>query len=184
MLENMHIILVPTLPTKKHRVQKGIQIMKSSLYREKNVQRASSPEQLNQYIRVSSPGVWAVLLGIIILLAGVCVWGIFGRLETTVKAVAISDGAKVVCYIRESEAASISEGNTVRINGGEYTVSAVSSQAVQADGGDFTDYALHIADFQRGEWVCGVETDGTIAAGAYYAEIVTETISPLSFVFN
>lgn len=184
MLENMRIILVPTLPTKKHRVQKGIQIMKSSLYREKNVQRASSPEQLNQYIRVSSPGVWAVLLGIIILLAGVCVWGIFGRLETTVKAVAISDGAKVVCYIRESEAASISEGNMVRINGGEYTVSAVSSQAVQADGGDFTDYALHIADFQRGEWVCGVETDGTIAAGAYYAEVVTETISPLSFVFN
>lgn len=158
--------------------------MKSSLYREKNVQRAASPEQLNQYIRVSNPGVWAVLLGIIILLAGVCVWGVFGRLETTVKAVAVSDGESVVCYIKESDAASVGEGNTVRINGAEYTVSAVSSQAVQADGEDFTDYALHIADFQRGEWVCGVGIGGTIPEGAYYAEIVTETISPLSFVFN
>lgn len=158
--------------------------MKTSLYREKNVQRTASPEQLNQYIRVSNPGVWAVLLGVIILLAGVCVWGIFGQLETVVKAVAISDGERVVCYVKESDAAAVGAGNTVRINGGEYTVSAVSSQAVQADGEYFTDYALHIADLQRGEWVLGAETDGTVAEGAYYAEIVTETISPLSFVFN
>ena len=66
---------------------------------EKSIERVSSPEQLNDYVKVSSPGVWAVLAAVLILLAGAFVWGILGRLETTVPAVVISrDGAAVCCY--------------------------------------------------------------------------------------
>lgn len=54
----------------------------SELFRKKSIERVTSPEQLNDYIRVSNPGVWMILAAVVILLAGVCVWGFFGRLDT------------------------------------------------------------------------------------------------------
>ena len=32
--------------------------MQNQLFREKSLEKVSSPEQLNDYIRVSNPGVW------------------------------------------------------------------------------------------------------------------------------
>ena len=55
--------------------------MKNSIFREKNLTQVSSPEQLNDYIRVSTPAVWLVLSAIVLLLIGVALWGCLGRLE-------------------------------------------------------------------------------------------------------
>lgn len=44
--------------------------MNQQLFRKKSVDKVSSPEQLNEYIRVANPGVWMVLAAIVILLAG------------------------------------------------------------------------------------------------------------------
>lgn len=55
--------------------------MKNSLFREKSLTQVSSPEQLNDYIRVSTPAVWLVLTAIVLLLIGVALWGCLGRLE-------------------------------------------------------------------------------------------------------
>ncbi|MBO6148539.1 MAG: hypothetical protein J6O55_04280 [Lachnospiraceae bacterium] len=48
------------------------------IFREKSMQRLSSPEQLNDYIKVSSAGMWLVLIGIILILVGALVWATFG----------------------------------------------------------------------------------------------------------
>ena len=53
----------------------------SGIFREKSIERVSSPEELNDYIRVTSPSVWLVLAALIILLAGMLVWSIFGTVE-------------------------------------------------------------------------------------------------------
>lgn len=55
----------------------------SNLFRKKSLDRVSSPEQLNDYIRVTTPSVWLVMLGLVILLAGMLVWGIFGTVDAT-----------------------------------------------------------------------------------------------------
>ena len=55
--------------------------MKNSIFREKSLTQVSSPEQLNDYIRVSTPAVWLVLTAIVLLLVGVALWGCVGRLE-------------------------------------------------------------------------------------------------------
>ena len=49
---------------------------KSGIFREKSINRVSSPEELNDYIRV-----WIVLLALVVLLAGMLAWSIFGRVE-------------------------------------------------------------------------------------------------------
>lgn len=56
--------------------------MKNLVFREKSLTKVSSPEQLNDYIRVSTPAVWLVLTAIVLLLVGVALWGCVGRLET------------------------------------------------------------------------------------------------------
>ena len=51
------------------------------LFREKSVERISSPEDLNDYIRVTTPSVWIVLAAILILLIGMLAWSVFGTVE-------------------------------------------------------------------------------------------------------
>lgn len=53
----------------------------SDLFRKKSLQKISSPEQLDDYIRVTTPSVWLVLLALIILLAGFLVYSFFGTVD-------------------------------------------------------------------------------------------------------
>lgn len=52
----------------------------TTIFRQKSIDRISSPEQLHDYIKVSSPSAWVVLTAIIVLLIGVLVWGMFGTI--------------------------------------------------------------------------------------------------------
>ena len=52
-----------------------------SIFREKSIKKVTSPEELNDYIHVTSPSVWIVLAAIVLLLAGMIVWSIFGKVK-------------------------------------------------------------------------------------------------------
>lgn len=159
--------------------------MEKQIFRKTSVERVSSPEQLNDYIRVSNPSVWMTLGAIIILLAGVCVWGVLGRLETKVSAAALADSGAVVCFVKEAEAGRIQSGMTVRVGGQTFTVAEVSQAPVAVgQGGQFSEYLLHVGNLQVGEWVYEVHLNGSLADGVYAAEIVVDSVSPLSFVLN
>lgn len=54
--------------------------MNNSIFRQKSIDKVSSPEKLDDYIRVTTPSVWITLAAIAILLIGTIVWGIFGEL--------------------------------------------------------------------------------------------------------
>ncbi len=54
----------------------------SDLFRKKNLERVSSPEELNDYIRVTTPSVWLVLIATVILLIGILAWSVFGTVES------------------------------------------------------------------------------------------------------
>ncbi len=53
----------------------------SKLFREKSLERVSSPEQLDDYIRVTTPSVWLVLLALVLLLAGLLVYSVSGTVK-------------------------------------------------------------------------------------------------------
>lgn len=157
--------------------------MNQQLFRKKSIDRVSSPEQLNEYIRVSNPGVWMLLAAIIVLLVGVCVWGVLGRLDTTLSVAAVSDGDKTVLYVKEDNIAQVAEGMTVRIGEKEYIVTEISAEPVTVDGG-FSDYALHVGNLQKGQWVFAVSIDAALPEGVHTAQIVIESVAPMSFVLN
>ncbi len=52
-----------------------------SVFRKKSLDRVSSPEQLNDYIRVTTPSVWLVLAALLVLLVGMLAWSVLGTVE-------------------------------------------------------------------------------------------------------
>ena len=157
--------------------------MSQQLFRKKSIDRVSSPEQLNEYIRVSNPGVWMILVAIVILLVGVCVWGVFGRLDTTLSTVAISNEGETTVYLKEADLSSVEKGMRVRIGDNEYEITYISAQPIAVDS-SFSDYALHVGGLQIGEWVYELSIGGQLQGGVHSAEIVTESVSPMSFILN
>ena len=55
--------------------------MESGLFRQKSVERISSPEDLHEYMRVTSPRLWMILTAIVVLLAGFIVYASTTTLE-------------------------------------------------------------------------------------------------------
>ena len=53
----------------------------SELFRKKSMDRISSPEELNDYIRVTTPSVWLVLTATVIILVGTLIWGALGTVD-------------------------------------------------------------------------------------------------------
>ena len=52
----------------------------NSIFRQKSIDKVSSPEKLDDYIRVTTPSVWITLAALVILLVGTIIWGTFGEL--------------------------------------------------------------------------------------------------------
>ena len=159
--------------------------MKSQLFREKSLERVSSPEQLNDYIRVTNPSVWIALIAVAFLLIGICIWSVFGKLDTMLTVGAITEGEQTVCYVKESDIDSVAPGMKVHLEEAEYKILQIAPQPVQTDE-DFPEYLAHLGEITEGEWVYAVTLDGTAGAdgGIYEARIVIESIAPMSFVIN
>ena len=157
--------------------------MENSIFRKKSLERMSSPEQLNDYIKVTNPSVWILLGSIIVLLLGVVIWAVFGQLATTVSAVVLVEDGIATCYVREADAASVAPGDAVYIGGETYALESVSAEPVQASA-VLDAYALHMGELQDGEWTYQAALSTSIPDGVYVVSIVTESISPISFVVN
>lgn len=137
--------------------------MAEEIFRKKSLDKIKSPESLNDYVRVSNPAVWLIIAAVIILLAGACTWGIFGRIETKVPAVAVVENGTVNCLVGDEE---VNVGMKIIVGDSECYIENIQ---YQESGG--TLYCIAAA-----------HTDAP--DGRYEAEIVTESISPMSFVFN
>ena len=144
-----------------------------------HVERVSSPKELSDYIRVSNPAVWIALGLVIAVLLGVCVWGVFGHLDTVVRGVAVSDGEKTICYLPAADAQRVAAGNSVTVEGSGLTVASVS--AVEAE---LEDYVRTLGGLSADEAVCTAALEGTLPQGVYPAGIIVERVAPIYFVLN
>ncbi len=57
--------------------------MENQLFRQKSLDHISSPEELHDYMRVTNPRLWAVLIAIVLLLGGFLVYAATTRMEST-----------------------------------------------------------------------------------------------------
>src|SRR5438132_850755 len=54
------------------------------MFRKEALEKLSSPEQLDQLLKVTSPRGWLTLLGLGILVGAIVVWGILGSVPSTI----------------------------------------------------------------------------------------------------
>ncbi len=153
------------------------------IFRKSSIDRVASPDQLNDYIRVSNPSVWMILAAVVVLLAGVCVWGVFGRLESKVCSAGTCENGVFICYVTEEDADKVTTGMPVKVDGNEFAVSEISERPIAVTE-DMDSYLMHLGGFSEGEWMYEIIADADIPDGTYKAEIVTESVSPMSFILN
>ena len=135
----------------------------SGIFRQKALERITAPEQLTDYLRVTSPGIWTLFAAIIILLGGLLVWSTVGTLETLADGVAEIKDDQAVIMVTENAGNEIASGMTVRIGTDNYTISTVEKD----------DYGRAVA------YAPISKTDGK-----YDVKIVTESIHPIQFLFD
>ena len=95
--------------------------MEEKLYRKSAIDKISSPEQLNEYMRVTGPGVWVMLGAVAVIFAAFFVWGFSGSIPETVPltgtALAPYDAPLAVyCYLPIDETKQLAKDMEVRVS--------------------------------------------------------------------
>lgn len=156
---------------------------KQSLFRAKSIERIESPESMNDYLQVTSPGVWIVLAAVIVFLVGICIWGIFGHIESTTKAAVVSTSEETVCLVPQNALESVIENRSIEIDGDDYElVPATLNPEVISE--DTNVYWILAGDLGIGDIVYRIPLSQAIPEGVYSGTIVTETLSPFSLLLN
>jgi len=116
----------------------------TSVYRKASMERISSPEQLNDYLRVTNPSVWIVLAAVVLLLAGTLIWASLTYIGSSVSGVAaVDDGVMTVRFDDPALEKNVEAGMSVTV--GE-TSSVIVSVGSGADGRAFAQAATALAD--------------------------------------
>ena len=136
--------------------QKNTQQSGQKLFREKTLQRISSPEKLTEYLRVTNPGIWVILGAVILLLGGLFIWSVIGTLETTAKVKVIVEDHVAVVITDGSD--TIEDGMPLRILAEDY-------------------YIASTAEDEYGR-VYGI-TEVLLPDGSYAGTVVTEQVRPI-----
>ena len=125
--------------------------------------KITSPEQLNDYLRVTNPRVWVVFVVVILIMIAFVAWSFAGTIETLTDAKAVITGGRAELIVLNAEPGSVKKGMTVRVGKDEYEISEVSED----------EYGRVIAYAPIGK-----------DDGSYDAKIVTESITPISFLLQ
>ncbi len=158
--------------------------MSNGLFRQSTLDRVSSPDQLNDYIRVTKPGVWLALAAVMLLLSGILVWSIFGTVKTTVRTGVLVTKSGAYAYVAERDAQRLTPGMTVTLGDLSGVLQSVSSAPVRI--GDQEDaYLLYLGGFAAGDFCyrADIAIEGA-ALGAHPADITVDAVHPITFVIH
>ena len=160
-----------------------------SLFRKKNLDKISSPEELNDYIRVTNPSIWLILGAVIILLISVLIWGIFGTIETKIDTGVFVLNQTTVLYLLEDETQNVKIGDEVQVEDNIGKVTDVVKQPLSyktvCERLNNDEYAIHVMKLVPDKFYFEVTVSfSNLSDGVFKAKIVTEKIKPITFIFN
>ena len=139
--------------------------MNEGIFRQKSIDRVNSPENLDEYIRVSNPGVWLLLVSVIVLLLGACVWGALGHIDSTVPTTVHVENAQLTCRIAEENVSSVRVGLVVKFAETEALITGMEEQGENG-------------------CLCTLFTGTSLVDGYYDGKVVIESYKPSSFILN
>ena len=157
------------------------------LFREKSMEAIESPESMNDYLQVTSPGIWLVLAAIIAILIGAILWSIFGRINTKVNVAVVSKDGSQICYVPYDKLQSVISAGVVDVEGQMYplTIDAGSETTNTIIISESTNPYVRVAgDLQIGDIAVAVPVDSDLANGVYTGHVITESLQPISLLIQ
>ena len=161
----------------------------SSIFNKQALTRLHNPDDLDKFIRITSPSVWVVLLAVITLMLGLLAWGVFGSVSTSVETTGSSAGGEALCLLGADDAAKVKVGDRTYVDGQLGRVASESKAPISEDeasdllGSDYLVETL-MAD---NRWVYVVTFEG-IEPGEegipITVSITTERVAPISLVLG
>lgn len=139
--------------------------MGEEIFRKKSLDKVKSPENLDDYIRVSNPSIWLLLISVIVLLIGTCIWGIYGHVDTTASSLVNVQDGKAVCFVSEEDVDSVQKGMSV-----EYE--------------DYEAVITKIGDKKEQGYECSLKAETLPSDGMYEGKVIIKRYKPISFVMN
>ena len=138
--------------------------MDQKLYREKSLDRISSPEQLNDYLHVTNASVWVILAAVVILLIGMLIWSSVTTIESYAEGTGdVNGGVMTIRFDNEQFAKNVEKG--MPVTAGD-TKTVIQSIGKDADG-------LLLAT-----------ADTTLSDGFYPVRVTYKQKQILSLLFN
>ncbi len=137
--------------------------MEQNIFRQKSIERISSPEQLQQYMRVTGPRVWMILAAVIALTAGLLICACTGSIETTAAAQVTASGGVLTAVLPAGTQPVPEAGMPLRAGG----VQTVLETVTQNEDSSYT-----------------VTAAADLEDGVYDGIVVTDSVSPLRFLIN
>lgn len=159
--------------------------MSDSIFREKNLKRISSPEQLDAYLRTTTSSAWLVLSAIIVLLVGLLFWAIVGKVETTKPTSCVINNKELICYVDEETAKVLNDNTIIKLDGYKQRYEIYSIEYLgKVDLNKLN--VSHLASINEDDYIyelkakCDLEDSKIVVDG----KLVLEEISPIKFIFN
>lgn len=154
------------------------------LFREKSLEAVESPEALNDYLRVTSPGVWLVLAAVIALLIGALLWGIFGRIHSESAAAVVVEEAGSWCYLPSDALQGALAHGSVAVNGVNYNLDPDTEVSRLLIPEDASARLLEAGSLSVGDLAARVAVVTDLPRGIYGGTVVTEDLRPLSLLLQ
>ena len=157
------------------------------LYREVSLQKLSSAEQLNDYIKVASPGVWMIIVAIIIFIAGAIIYMGMTSIETKVEAcVEVSDD-QMLAYVSGDFLELIQADTVLTVDDDSFNIISIDDAKKIENHEKENKFIRHMLTIRDDADIYAIAIDfkeGQLENGYYVGEFPIETVKLSELIFD
>lgn len=165
--------------------------MNETIFRKKSLERIASPDQLDDYLKVSNPSIWLILLALMLALIAAGAWCFLGKMPATMAGVGVQSGTEALCFVPAADGYSVEAGMSVSFTSGETEQPFLGEVAEIGEPVPAAEAALNAGAAwltMPAEWVCPVTVrleEGTLSNGAVYStQIILDERRPIDLLFG
>ena len=158
--------------------------MENSLFRQKSIDRISSPEALHDYMRVTSPRLWMILTAVVLLLVGFIVYASTATMENTIPVKVQVESYHMTAEETGGEAL---DGTVVYgLLPVDYIDTVKTGMQVRfGNGTGHVDWLSVFSDEDKVQVLIEMDQiNYPLTDGEFDAELVLESTTPISFFWN
>ena len=160
------------------------QEQKVKLFREKSLEAVESPESLNDYLKVTSPGIWMVMEAVILILIGGIIWSIFGLIDTTVMVAVSATAEGTVCYVPFEQMEGVIKAGSVSVEGRELPIQADGKATMATVTEEMSPFLRVAGGLEVGDVIVQTALAEGLAEGVYSGSVVTESLHPIKLLLQ